>query len=163
MISRLAANPVIEKLPTLMATVPTQETMSPNQDYLVLDTNIVLDLFYWRDARVQGLMQALSSKTLYALVSLETLAELTDVLMRAPFDRSEDQTRDILTAYLALSCQVSDTDRASRVRCKDVDDQKFLDLAAKRVCPLITRDKHLLKIAKKMRRLGVRITTPEGL
>ena len=116
MISRLAANPVIEKLPTLMATVPTQETMSPNQDYLVLDTNIVLDLFYWRDTRVQGLMQALSSKTLYALVSLETLAELTDVLMRAPFDRSEDQTRDILTAYLALSCQVSDTDSASPVR-----------------------------------------------
>ena len=157
MISRLAANPVIEKLPTLMATVPTQETMSPNQDYLVLDTNIVLDLFYWRDARVQGLMQALSSKTLYALVSLETLAELTDVLMHAPFERSEDQTRDILTAYLAFSCQVSD------VRCKDVDDQKFLDLAVRRVCPLITRDKHLLKIAKKMRRLGVRITTPEGL
>ena len=157
MISRLAANPVIEKLPTLMATVPTQETMSPNQDYLVLDTNIVLDLFYWRDARVQGLMQALSSKTLYALVSLETLAELTDVLMHAPFERSEDQTRDILTAYLAFSCQVSP------VRCKDVDDQKFLDLAVRRVCPLITRDKHLLKIAKKMRRLGVRITTPEGL
>ena len=108
-------------------------------------------------------MQALSSKTLYALVSLETLAELTDVLMRAPFERSENQTRDILTAYLALSCQVSDTDSVSPVRCKDVDDQKFLDLAAKRVCPLITRDKHLLKIAKKMRRLGVRITTPEGL
>lgn len=103
MISRLAANPVIEKLPTLMATVPTQETMSPNQDSLVLDTNIVLDLFYWRDARVQGLMQALSSKSLYALVSLETLAELTDVLMRAPFERSENQTRDILTAYLAFS------------------------------------------------------------
>lgn len=163
MISRLAANPVIEKLPTLMATVPTQETMSPNQDYLVLDTNIVLDLFYWRDARVQGLMQALSSKSLYALVSLETLAELTDVLMRAPFERSENQTQDILTAYLAFSCQVSDTDSASPVRCKDVDDQKFLDLAVRRVCPLITRDKHLLKIAKKMRRLGVRITTPEGL
>lgn len=163
MISRLFANPVIQELPLLMAGVPTQEMMGTERTYLVLDTNIVLEIFYWCDARVQDLMDELSSGALCALVSIETLAELADVLMRTPFNCNAEQTQELLKRYLALSCQASVAANACAVRCKDVDDQKFLDLAARYACPLITRDKHLLKVAKKMRRFGVRVTTPEGL
>lgn len=159
MISRLFANPVIQELPLLMAGVPTQEMMGTERTYLVLDTNIVLEIFYWCDARVQDLMHELSSGALCALVSIETLAELADVLMRTPFNCNAEQTQELLKCYLALSFAAD----ACAVRCKDVDDQKFLDLAARYACPLITRDKHLLKVAKKMRRFGVRVTTPEGL
>ena len=93
MISRLFANPVIQELPLLMAGVPTQEMMGTERTYLVLDTNIVLEIFYWCDARVQDLMHELSSGALCALVSIETLAELADVLMRTPLTATQNKLR----------------------------------------------------------------------
>lgn len=147
-----------------MAGVPTQEMMGPRGTYLVLDTNIVLEIFYWCDARVQDLMHELSSGALCALVSIETLAELADVLMRTPFNCNAEQTQELLKV-LPCPSRAKQALRpfACAVRCKDVDDQKFLDLAARYACPAHYRDKHLLKVAKKMRHFGVRVTTPEGL
>ena len=159
---RLMTNPIVRDLPALLAALP-QMPEHPEKDYLVLDTNVVLDLFFWHDARALALLAALSSETFRAVVSEETLAELIDVLMRSPFHRNEEQVRAILAHYLNFSIRESLGDTPCPVRCKDPDDQKFLSLATKSRCPLVTRDKHLLKIAKKMRRFGVRVTAPEAL
>jgi uncharacterized protein len=52
---------------------------------------------------------------------------------------------------------------AARLHCTDADDQKFIDLAiAARVHTLVTRDKALLRLARKaLERHGVRIRRPE--
>ena len=159
---RLTENSLIKSLADLTAPL-TEARKVPVSARLVFDTNIVLDLFYWGDARVGDLKQALASKAFLAVISRETLAELIDVLLRAPFLQTPEQIQAIVLSYLSLSCRESDREDLCPVRCKDVNDQKFLNLATQCACPLITRDKHLLKLAKKMRRFGVHVTTPEKL
>ena len=53
---------------------------------------------------------------------------------------------------------------AARLHCTDADDQKFIDLAiAARVHTLVTRDKALLRLARKaLERHGVRVCRPEA-
>ena len=53
---------------------------------------------------------------------------------------------------------------ADRLHCTDPDDQKFIDLAiAARAHTLVTRDKALLKLARKaLARHGLRICRPEA-
>ena len=53
---------------------------------------------------------------------------------------------------------------ASRLHCTDADDQKFIDLAiAARAHTLVTRDKALLRLARKaLERHGVRVCRPEA-
>ena len=53
---------------------------------------------------------------------------------------------------------------AARLHCTDADDQKFIDLAiAKSAHTLVSRDKALLRLARKARdRHGVRICRPEA-
>lgn len=52
---------------------------------------------------------------------------------------------------------------ATRLHCTDADDQKFIDLAiAARAHTLVTRDKALLRLARKaLERHGVRVCRPE--
>ena len=52
--------------------------------------------------------------------------------------------------------------RPGRLRCTDASDQKFIDLAvATRATALLSRDRAVLKVARRAREHGLAIITPE--
>ena len=42
-----------------------------------------------------------------------------------------------------------------RLNCRDADDQKFIDLAVAEQALLLSKDRHILSMAKRLRALGV--------
>lgn len=132
---------------------------------VVLDTNVVLDLWLFEDHRSTALRAALADGTAQALVTAPMLAELADVLQR-PFAQGRLlATTDVPAALQSASCLVSapTVAEASAVpRCADPDDQKFIDLAWCRPAAwLLSRDRALLALARPALRHGLRIVTPE--
>jgi len=90
--------------------------------------------------------------------------ELAHVLGRGALDRWQPD----LTALWAgwdRHCIEAPTPAASvptgRFRCTDPDDQKFIDLAvASGPCLLLSRDRAVLKLARRLREVGVEALTP---
>jgi predicted nucleic acid-binding protein len=124
---------------------------------VVLDTNVCLDLFVFRDPRWAGLLAALESGAVDAV----TRADCRDEHL--PLD---DSTRlDAAARFDALIRVVAPGSRAIRLPvCTDRDDQKFLELARDAgAAVLVTKDKALLKLGKRTAREGLfRIMLPEA-
>lgn len=122
--------------------------MIPNR--IVIDTNVLLDLFVFRDPRWQPLLAALEDGRLHAYTRADCSREWEIVLGYAhlPLDAPSRQAahsdfRRLLRAWDGPLQEMP------LPRCKDGDDQKFLELA--RDCGasvLITKDKALLKLAR---------------
>lgn len=133
---------------------------------LVLDTNVVLDLLYWNDPAAIPLQQALDCGAARPLCDAACLEELRLVLRLTRFGLAEPAQARLWQHYRDM-CEPVATPPAPLhplPRCKDPDDQKFLELAfAGTADLLVTKDKALLALAKKARRLGFRIATPAGM
>ena len=130
---------------------------------VVLDTNVVLDLWLFGDARAQLLRQALKSGQLTALVTPPILAELADVLSRPFASAWPVPPAQVFTTLQASSRLVqAPAPSPPAPRCTDTDDQKFIDLAwAWPASVLFSRDRAVLKLARAARRHGLQVTTPE--
>lgn len=129
---------------------------------VVLDTNVVLDLWLFKDARAQPLRLALRDGRLTALVTAPMLAELTDVLSR-PFAAAWPVQPAQVLATLHATAQLVQQPAAGppAPRCTDADDQKFIDLAwAWPASVLFSRDRAVLKLARAAQRRSLQITTP---
>ena len=137
---------------------------------LVLDTNVCLDLFMFRDPRWQALQEAIASGEAEAVTRADCRREFELVLAYEKMGLPPDQQAGILAefdrriALLAVDPTEALPTLPALPRCKDGDDQKFLELAAAaRADVLITKDKALLKLARKTMRLGLfRIFSPEA-
>jgi putative PIN family toxin of toxin-antitoxin system len=130
---------------------------------VVLDTNVVLDLWLFGDMRAQPLQQALHSGRVIALVTAPMLAELADVLSR-PFVNAWPVAPSQVLATLQASSRLVDPPVPSprAPRCTDGDDQQFIDLAwAWPAGTLFSRDRAVLRLARAALRHGLQITTPE--
>ena len=129
----------------------------------VLDTNVVLDLLAFADARAKRLDDTLSTGGLVWLATQPMLDELADVLQRPFLARWQVDAGAVLAAAQAR-CRIVDAvaaDGAPAPRCADPDDQKFIDLAwAWPAAWLFSRDRALLDLARPARARGVGITTP---
>lgn len=132
---------------------------------IVIDTNVCLDLFVFRDPRWAGLLAALESGAVQAVTRADCRDEYLYVL-HYPHLPLDDGTRpDAAARFDALIRVVAPDSRAIRLPvCTDRDDQKFLEIARDAdAATLITKDKALLKLAKKTAREGLyRIMTPEA-
>jgi len=140
---------------------------------VVIDTNVILDMFLYTDPRVSALVAALSSGELQWLATRVMREELARVLQYEHLQKrlmgktsaevaSTDQGSATARALLILDKMdqqahlVEVAPRASYV-CKDVDDQKFIDLAQAHRSMLISKDKAVLSMKNRMARVGVQV------
>jgi len=128
---------------------------------LVLDTNVSLDLLVFRDPRWSGLLGLLGCGACEALMDEACRHEFARVLGYAQFDLAADRRVRALREFDALhrvpgcaECREDPVDGLPQ--CRDADDQKFLELAFRaRADVLLSKDKALLKLARRSRRAGL--------
>ena len=127
---------------------------------VVLDTNIVLDLWLYKDAATPALLAALEGKAIQWLATqvmrdeLERVLAYTHIVKRLVF--SQLKAEDILAQWDAHAQLMPIAPKCQFV-CKDGDDQKFIDLAAQHQTQLISKDKAVLTMRNRMARLGVAV------
>jgi predicted nucleic acid-binding protein len=128
---------------------------------LILDTNILLDIFVFDDQRAHPLRVALSNRELDALVTEDTLDEFIDVISRSQFGLDKQKQAEILLQWQNWSRLVKQSDlQAAPWKCKDRDDQVFINLAFSfKPSTLISKDKLVLKLAKRAIKEEVIITS----
>lgn len=135
---------------------------------VVLDTNVCLDLFMFQDSRWQVLHDALKHGEIEAVTSASCRMEFILVLGYAKMQLSVESQALLLKEFdqiiKLVDCPTEFATTTPLPRCKDGDDQKFLELAyISRADSLITKDKALLKLARKTIRSELfRIFTPEA-
>ncbi|MEZ5562550.1 MAG: putative toxin-antitoxin system toxin component, PIN family [Gammaproteobacteria bacterium] len=129
----------------------------------VVDTNVLLALWLFRDPVVEPLHAAFAAGQLRPVRSAATDAEFAEVLARPGlFSVEPERQARLLEAWQAVASPEAAVHAAPWV-CRDPLDQKFLDLAVSAGAGwLITRDRDLLKLARKARRQGLLIVTPES-
>jgi uncharacterized protein len=100
------------------------------------------------------------------IVSAGIRSELEHVLARGIGAGFEPNLATVWSTWDRFAVMVDSTaplGAATRMRCTDADDQKFIDLAlAHRARWLLSRDRAVLKLARRARPLGLDILTPEG-
>ncbi|MGV7207485.1 putative toxin-antitoxin system toxin component, PIN family [Oxalobacteraceae bacterium A2-2] len=131
---------------------------------IVIDTNVCLDLFVFQDPRWSALLAAIESGAVEAITRADCRDEYNIVLHYAHLPLTDD-TRPLSAARFDQYIKVV-APPASGVRlpvCTDRDDQKFLELARDAGADmLITKDKALLKLAKRLARAGMfKVIKPE--
>ncbi|HQU78540.1 MAG TPA: putative toxin-antitoxin system toxin component, PIN family [Azonexus sp.] len=114
---------------------------------LVLDTNVVLDLFHWGNVDAVPIMEALEGGRIECLADQRTLDELQRVLAYPQLKLTPEMAVDRYQRYSSLVQLVDAGEAPPLPRCKDRDDQMFLELAARCGADLlVSKDKVLLKL-----------------
>ena len=127
---------------------------------LVLDTNVVLDLFHWGNVHAVPIMAALESGQVECLADERTLDELQRVMSYPQLKLTPEMAVDRYRRYAGLVRIVPAGDAPRLPRCKDRDDQKFLELAARCAANiLVSKDKALLRLRGRTT-LGFQILQP---
>ncbi|MEN9867444.1 MAG: hypothetical protein RL748_3034 [Pseudomonadota bacterium] len=132
---------------------------------LVLDTNVCLDLFVFRDPRWAALMQALQQGQYRAVTRPDCRMEWLVVLTYRQLKLDEAAQAACAAEFdsLIACAEYPNTSGINLPRCSDGDDQKFLELARdSKAQTLISKDKAVLKLARKTRQAGMfGILTPQ--
>lgn len=128
---------------------------------VVLDTNILLDIFVFNDERAGNLKQAIVSGSIPAIASQKTVLELADVISRPLFKLDEATQAAILAQWQSIARQHDDSCLTPAPwRCHDPDDQIFLDLAYQfRPTILISKDNAVLDLATQAAKENILITS----
>lgn len=133
---------------------------------MVLDTNVILDGWVFGNPAWAPMGEALAAHQVQWVACPSMLDELRFVLARPQPERFEAARQSaLLNTERWEQCRVvpaPNLEGLPRLRCSDRSDQQFIDLAlAQRARWLISRDKALLKLARRAAAHGVIITTPE--
>jgi len=140
--------------------VTNKGTTGAGKTALVIDTNIVLDLFVFDDAAAKPLRAAIEGGAIDWLATLAMRIELARVLgypqivpRLAFYTLSAD---DVLGAFDRHARLVAIAPKAAPT-CSDADDQCFIDLAVAHRVPLLSKDRAVLVMRKRLAALGVTV------
>jgi predicted nucleic acid-binding protein len=128
---------------------------------VVLDTNVVLDWLLFDDPFLVWLADAVTRRRLCWVASPAMRAELAQVLGGG---LAAARGRDAAHVLQAWDRHVTPRPPAAShpLRCRDVDDQIFVDLALGAGAHwLVSRDRAVLALRTRAARLGLRILRPQ--
>ena len=126
----------------------------------VIDTNVLLDFWVFEDSRAAPLRAAVETRRIATLRSGACVDELSEVLDRPALQVDAARRCEILRLWHDVALPVERI-VASSLACTDRHDQKVLDLAQSAGADwLVTKDKALLKLARRAARIGLRILDP---
>ena len=129
---------------------------------VVVDTNVALDLLIFSDPRTAPLRALLAQGRLAWIATQVMRDELERVLayphIAARMDYSRVDAAQVLAGFDAHVRLVNSAPRVAYV-CKDADDQKFIDLAAEHRAILLSKDKAVICMRKRLLTLDAHVAT----
>ena len=131
------------------------------QPRVVLDTNILLDLWLYDDPATPALREALQTGAVQWLTSAVMREELARVLAYPHIVQRlarDGKTADEVLQQFDEHAQLQAAADKAPYTCKDPDDQKFIDLAVAHGAVLVSKDKAVLTMRNRLARLGVSVT-----
>lgn len=134
-------------------------------DRIVLDTNVLLDWLVFDEPSVRGLGQAIERGEFLWLHCEAMRTEFEHMVRHPSLARWEPDVDHCIGAPARLGRSVDTPAPGHRptLRCTDADDQVFVDLAlAHRARWLVSRDRAVLKLARRARALGLVVVTPQA-
>lgn len=141
-------------------------TPAPAPAVIVLDTNAVLDCWLFEDRRAAPLRLALEQRRVRWQATSAMLAEIAAVLERPLSQRWNARRERTLSIFPWHHCELvqaaSGWLHPPELRCRDRDDQAFVDLALQSGARwLVTRDRDVLALARAAAARGVSIVAPQ--
>ena len=125
---------------------------------IVIDTNIILDLFVFGDPATVPLRQQLDAGELGWVATQPMRDELERVLAYPQIVTRMDfygrSAAEVLGHFDRLVRRVEVAPKTTAT-CKDADDQKFIDLAVAHGARLLSKDRAVLCMKKRLLALGV--------
>ena len=125
---------------------------------VVLDTNIVLDVFIFNDAVSAPLKQALQAGDIDWLATQpmrDELARVLDYPQIVPRLNFYQLTAEDVLAAFDQHARIVEIAPKANVTCSDADDQKFIDLAIAHQALLLSKDQHVLSMRKRLLAQGI--------
>ena len=133
--------------------VPAQAQPGEPPRPVVVDTNVALDLLIFSDPRTAALRQLLAEGRLAWIATQVMRDELERVLAYPHIAERMDYYRvtaaQVLAAFDAQARLVEIAAKVAYV-CKDADDQKFIDLAVAHRAIIVSKDKAVLCMRKRL-------------
>ncbi|MCZ4314519.1 putative toxin-antitoxin system toxin component, PIN family [Comamonadaceae bacterium G21597-S1] len=131
---------------------------APPAPVVVIDTNIVLDLLLFADASTAELQAALRSSRCTWLATAAMREELRRVLaypaLVTPM-AARGCNPDVVLAGFDKATMVCPVPPTCPIRCSDPDDQGFIDLAVAHRAMLLSKDKAVLRLRRRLAPLAV--------
>ena len=131
---------------------------------VVLDTNVVLDWLLFRNPECAALQATLQAGRVRWIATAAMRDELGHVLASGRLNRWNPDPVTLWAAWERHCSIVAEPPAGAppgRLRCSDPDDQKFVDLAVAAPARwLVSRDRAVLKLARRLREFGVEATAP---
>jgi predicted nucleic acid-binding protein len=127
---------------------------------LVLDTNIVLDLFVFDDVAARPLKAGLERgdwgwiATQAMRDELERVLDYPNICSRLALSRLA--AADVLAGF-DRNARIVEVPPTAGVSCSDPDDQKFIDLAVQHRCLLLSKDAAVLTMKKRLAAVEVSV------
>ena len=137
-------------------------SLRPAAGAVVIDTNWVLDLLVFEDPRSLDLGLALQAGSWRWLACEPMQDELLRVLdyplVARRLQRTGLAAQDVMARYRSL-VHLQALPPSCGVRCTDPDDQVFVDLAACHGAALLSKDKAVLALRRRLEPLGVAVSS----